>query len=317
MSSKKEIIRLATRGSALALAQARWVAAELQAKFPQLSVELVPIHTQADRAPDRPLRAFGDKAVFVREIQRAVLEGRADAAVHSLKDLPADSPSSLVLAAVPPRAETADLLIGRDGLLTPATLPRGARVATTSLRRRGQLLHLRPDLQMLEMRGNVDTRLRKLRDGQAEALVLAKAGLSRLNIVPPHAYEFSLSEMLPAACQGALGIEALPESPFLPMLAALDHLPARVACETERAFVRAIGADCHTPVACLCTLDGRELRLRALVCSPDGQKLVRTEKAADLTEASQLALATAEELLACGAKAILEALSPRGEDCQP
>ena len=278
-------IRLATRGSPLALAQAEFVAARLRAVSPGLAVELVVVRTEADRAPERPLRAFGDKAVFIREVEAALAAGRADGAVHSLKDMPAELAPPFVLAAVPTREDPHDVLVARAGAPRLEFLPPRARVATSSLRRRGQILHHRPDVQIVEIRGNVDTRLRKLADGQADALVLAKAGLVRLGRARAAARVLDADLVLPAPCQGALAVEALADSPWRPLLGRIDDPAARLACETEREFVREIGADCRTPVGCLCEVTGEAVRLRAAVCTPDGIRLLRIEKKAARADA--------------------------------
>jgi len=310
-------IRLATRGSPLALAQAEFVATRLRAASPCLAVELVVVRTEADRAPERPLRAFGDKAVFVREVEAELAAGRADAAVHSLKDMPAELAPPFVLAAVPAREDPHDVLVARGGALRLDLLPPRVRVATSSLRRRGQILHHRPDVQIVEIRGNVDTRLRKLADGQADALVLAKAGLIRLGH-PRAAFRVIAAEVVvPAPCQGALAIEAPADSPWLPLLGSIDDPAARLACEAEREFVRQIGADCHTPVGCLCEVTGEALRLRAAVCAPDGVRLLRIEKKAARADAGAAARQAATELLACGAGRIMELArqsAARGEE---
>ncbi len=301
-----QIIRLATRGSALALAQARRVAEKIAALAPSVRVELFPVRTTADRDPGKPLRAFGDKGVFVREVEEAVASGRADAAVHSLKDLPAVLPENFVLAAIPERVAPCDILIARNGRATLETLPPGTRVATSSLRRRGQLLHHRPDLQIVDIRGNVDTRLRKLAAGQADAIILAKAGLLRLNALPEHATELPIDAVLPAPCQGAIAVETMADSPLLSLLAQLDLPEARLACETERAFVRAIGADCRTPVGCLCAVGETSVQFSAVICSADGSRVVRFEKEVPLEAAADLAHEAAQAMLACGARAIIE-----------
>ncbi|MCX7626466.1 MAG: hydroxymethylbilane synthase [Candidatus Sumerlaeaceae bacterium] len=298
-------IRLATRGSSLALAQAHWVANRLRLVCPDVDIELVVVHTRADLAPNRPLRSFGDKGVFVREVQQAVLEGRADAAVHSLKDLPAESHPHLVLAAIPVREDPHDMLVTRSECCTLESLPARARIATSSLRRRGQILHQRPDVELLEIRGNVDTRLRKLEQGQADALVVAKAALIRLNIVPPCACELSFEAMLPAACQGALAVETQPHSVARSLISQIDDPDVRLACETERAFIRNIGADCRTPVACLCTLEGENIRLRAAVCHHSGGLIFRHERTVPRAKALQAAHEAAEQLLASGADRIM------------
>lgn len=313
----KEIrkIRIATRASALALAQAHWVAKRLRRTFSETEVEFVVIHTRADQAPDKPLRTFGDKGVFVREVQEAILDGRADAAVHSLKDIPAESPAQLVIAAIPVREDPHDVLVCREECHTIDSLPAGARVATSSLRRRGQILYQRPDLEMLEIRGNVDTRLRKLAEGHTDALIVAKAALLRLNAFPPFACELSFEQMLPAACQGALAVETLSDTPVASLFAQMDDPDVRLACETERTFIRAIGADCRTPVGCLCTVAGESIRFRATICHPQGKSVIRHDRTAPRTEAFQAAEEAAQQMLASGADRLLaQCHQQRGED---
>lgn len=301
----------------MALAQAHWVAKRLRATFTEIEIEFVVVHTRADKAPDKPLRAFGDKGVFVREVQEAILDGRADAAVHSLKDIPAESPSQLVIAAIPVREDPHDVLVCREECHTVDNLPAGARVATSSLRRRGQILYQRPDLEMLDIRGNVDTRLRKLAEGHTDALIVAKAALLRLNAFPPFTSELSFEQVLPAACQGALAVETLSETPVASLFAQIDDPDVRLACETERTFIRAIGADCRTPVGCLCTVAGESIHFRATICHPQGKSVFRHERIAPRTEAFQAAEEAARQMLASGADHIMrQCQKQRGEDEQ-
>lgn len=303
------LIRLATRGSALALWQARRVSDLIARAAPEAVVELVPISTSADRHQERPLREFGDKGLFVKEVEEALLDGRADAAVHSLKDVPGVLPEGLVLAATPEREDPRDVLISRfpNGL---DALPEGAVVATSSLRRRGQLLRLRPDLRTADVRGNVDTRIRKVRDGEFDAMILAAAGVRRLGLEEEIAEIIPTDEMIPAATQGILAIETPADSPFMEIWKALDDPFVRTAAEAEREFVRALGADCHTPAACFCSPARDEtelLRLMAMVCLPDGTRHVSADITCRYCDALGTAQAAAEDLLAQGAREIIEA----------
>ncbi len=306
MSQTQQTIRLATRGSALAVTQAEIVAGRLRAVFPDIRVELVVVSTPADRAPEKPLREFGDKAVFVREVEKAVLEGRADAAVHSLKDVPAELAPSLTLAAIVEREDPRDVLISRLEAGTLDALPPEAIVATSSLRRRGQLLAYRPDLRIVDLRGNVDTRLRKLAEGHADAIILACAGLKRLGRLTSTMQVIDAEVLLPAPAQGAIGVEVLATSPHLPLFRAIENPPARVACEIERQVVQLLGADCRTPMGCLCECEGEKIRLRAAVCLPNGSRLIRVEKVGGAHEATKVASEAAKDLLALGAASLMD-----------
>lgn len=306
MAHRRKEIRLATRASALALAQARIVSERIRAAFPEFETKLIHVQTPADRDPQKPLRSFGDKGVFVREVERAVLAGDADAAVHSLKDVPGHLPPNLALVAMPVREDPCDVLVSREGY-SLASLPSGARVATSSLRRRGQILSIRPDVKVVEIRGNVDTRLRKLVAGEVDALILAHAGLVRLGTPLPSVKMVPCDGVIPAPGQGALAVEATLSSDLQEVWEALDDPRVRLECETERNFVRAIGADCHTPVGCLCRVVGSELTFRAVVCSPDGARTLRWDRTnVPLAEAQSVAEKAASDLLAAGAGEIME-----------
>ena len=228
-------VRIGTRGSRLALVQAEAVAAGLRARGAR--VEIVAIRTSGDQLATVPLADFGGKALFIKEVEDALLAGHVDVAVHSLKDMPAALPPGLTLAAFPRREDPADVLVTRDGRGLD-DLPPGARVGTSSLRRRVLLQRMRPDLLDVPIRGNVDTRLRKLADGQYDALVLARAGLVRLGIEPPAMVRLPVDTFLPAAGQGILGVEARAgEAPLLELLATLDHTETLIQAEAERAFL--------------------------------------------------------------------------------
>ena len=297
-------LRFGTRGSRLAVAQSNQVADALRARG--LEVELVTIRTSGDRLADVALADFGGKALFVKEIEEALLDGRVDAGVHSLKDMPAVLPEGLCLAAFPPREDPRDVLLTRAGGGL-ADLPRGARVATSSLRRRALLLARRPDLSVEPIRGNVDTRLRKLDEGLYDAMVMARAGLDRLGLKPEHSHVLSAEELLPAVGQGILGVEVRAvDQPVLETLSSLDDVAARAEALAERAFLRRLGAGCHTPVAGLARLTGATVEMDGLVSSLDGRTVIRGRAGGPANRAEAVGESLAEDLLSRGARAILD-----------
>ena len=297
-------LRFGTRGSRLAVAQSNQVADALRARG--LEVELVTIRTSGDRLADVSLADFGGKALFVKEIEEALLDGRVDAGVHSLKDMPAVLPEGLCLAAFPPREDPRDVLLTRAGGGLD-DLPRGARVATSSLRRRALLLARRPDLSVEPIRGNVDTRLRKLDEGLYDAMVMARAGLDRLGLKPEHSHVLSAQELLPAVGQGILGVEVRAvDQPVLEALSSLDDAAARAEALAERAFLRRLGAGCHTPVAGLARLTGATVEMDGLVSSLDGRTVIRGRAGGPANRAEAVGESLAEDLLSRGARAILD-----------
>lgn len=302
-------LRLATRGSPLALAQARLVAAALM-RAPACEVEIVVVKTSGDRIQDRPLAEVGGKGLFVKEIEEALLRGDADLAVHSMKDLPVDLAPGLALAAVPEREDAADVLIARRPS-SIAALAEGARVGTSSLRRMAMLLAARPDLDVGPLRGNVDTRLRRLEEGAVDAIVLAAAGLKRLGVAHAGAVRLDPAAFLPAIGQGALAIEAR-AGELGDVLAPLDHAPSRAAVVAERAFLRGAQGSCTTPLAAHARLDGDSLALEAAIFSPDGRRSVRGARSARAADAEDAGNALAAELLARGGAEILRALEAHG-----
>lgn len=298
-------LRLGTRGSRLAVAQSGQVADALRERGAE--VEMVVIRTSGDRLADVALADFGGKALFVREIEEALLDGRVDAGVHSLKDMPAVLPDGLRLAAYPPREDPRDVLLTRSGGGLDG-LPRGARVATSSLRRRALLLIRRPDLSIEPIRGNVDTRLRKLDEGLCDGLVMARAGLERLGLKPKHAQPLPVEEFLPAVGQGILGLEArTADGEVLEALRGVDDAGTRMRALAERAFLRRLGAGCHTPVAGHARIDGDAISIAGLVASLDGATVLSGEVRGPCSEAEELGERLAGELLARGARAILDA----------
>jgi hydroxymethylbilane synthase len=308
MTSDVQTLRIATRGSALALWQARHVAALIERAHPGCRVELVEVSTTGDRVLSQPLRDFGGLGVFTREVQAAVLDDRADLAVHSLKDLPTELVPGLQLAAIPARGVTDDALVLPSGSTVTefAALPHAARVGTGSPRRQAQLLHTRPDLQTLEVRGNVQTRLSKLDAGEYDALVLAAAGLIRLGLEHRITQRLTPPLMYPAVSQGAIGIECrADDSATASVLQAIVDLPTWHAATAERALLSALRAGCHAPVGVSTSCVGDQLRLEAVVLSLDGVHRWRTHTAGPLKTAVNIGEAAATQLIAQGASQVL------------
>ena len=302
------MIRIATRGSALALWQANWVRDRLMADDPHLTVELLVLKTRGDKILDRALSEVGGKGLFVKEIEEALLDGRAEVAVHSMKDLPAEIPVGLMLGAVPEREDARDALLvaPKHAAKDVASLPQGARVGTSSLRRVCQLKARRPDLEIVPLRGNVDTRVRKVDAGELDAIVLACAGLKRLGHGARITAALSTAESLPAIGQGALAIECRVDDPeTLARLQRLDHRVTAHAVAAERAFLARLQGDCKTPLAAHATVDGARLSLEGLVGAPDGSKILRHVLEGTTEDAAALGTALAEELLKQGADRLL------------
>ena len=298
-------LRIATRKSALALWQAEHVAARLRAVHPGLTVELVPMTTRGDEIADRPLATIGGKGLFLKELEVAMLEGRAELAVHSLKDVPAELEAGFVLPAMLPRADAADAFVSNEHA-TLAALPQGARVGTSSLRRQAQLRAARPDLQLLDLRGNVNTRLAKLDAGDYDAIVLACAGLERLGLAARIRQRLAAPDWLPAPGQAAIAIEARADQPaVLALLAALDDADTRTTVSAERAMNHALGGSCTVPVAAWCVLGERGLHLRGLVGDAASGRLLRAEADGPVDQPETLGRAVAAALLAQGAGEML------------
>lgn len=301
-------LRIATRKSQLALWQAGHVAMLLRQAHPGLDVELLPIVTQGDRIQDRSLAAIGGKGLFIKELEVALEEERADIAVHSMKDLPGDLPEGLIIAAVLERADPRDALIAANaaGL---ADLPRGARVGTSSLRRQAQLLAARADLRIEALRGNVDTRLRRFDAGELDAIVLACAGLIRLGLASRIGARLDTRVCLPAVAQGVIGIECrAADARTLGLLAVLNHRETRIAMDAERAFAHRLGGSCQSPIAAHARLDGDTLMLEGMVAEPDGSLLLRDAQSGSAARPAALGELLAERVLAAGAGALLERL---------
>ena len=306
--SPPAVLRIATRKSRLALWQAEHVAALLCRAHAGLNVELVPIVTQGDRILDRPLAAIGGKGLFIKELEVALEEQRADIAVHSMKDLPGDLPDGLVIAAVLERADPRDALLS---LKAPrlSDLPRGARVGTSSLRRQAQLLAARPDLRIEALRGNVDTRVRRLDAGELDAMVLACAGLIRLGWEARITERLDAKISLPAVAQGVIGIECRgADARTVELVTVLEHGLTRIAMDAERAFAHRLGGSCQSPIAAHARIEAGGLTLDGLVAEPDGSRLLRGSLSGGIDDAAAVGTALAERILAAGAGVLLERL---------
>lgn len=300
------VLRIGTRGSALALAQAEWLRRRLEAAAPGLRAELVVVRTSGDRIADVPLHLVGGKGLFVKELEAGLLDGSLDAAIHSLKDVPGELADGLVIAAVPAREDPRDVVVTRaaGGL---AALPAGAKVGTSSPRRAAWLRHLHPRLAVVDLRGNVDTRLAKLADGVVDAVLLARAGLNRLGVEPPHVAACDPRQFLPAVGQGALALECA-GGPMVERLRAVEHAPSRQAIDAERGFLTAVGGTCTTPLAALAEIDGETVTLRAAILAPDGSRVVRGERTGAVAAGARLGAELASALLAGGGADILRPL---------
>jgi hydroxymethylbilane synthase len=296
----EQTVLLGTRGSRLALAQAEACARRLRAA--DLRVEIRIIKTTSDHHPETPLSVIDRRDVFTRQLDEALLGGEIDLAIHSLKDVPTEPPEGIVIAAVTERRDPSDVLVSEERYDADA-LPRGAVVATSSLRRRAQLLHRRRDLRIVEMRGNVDTRIRKMREGQADAVVLARAGLERLGLDAPHTI-IPPEVVLPAVGQGALAAATLEDHPLRAFVReALNHEPTERAVLAERAMLRALEGGCRVPVGALGASEDAVVRLRGVVASPDGSLVYRGEARGE--EPEEVGDRLARELLERGAAVVL------------
>ena len=297
-------IRIGTRGSALALAQTEWVKQKLEERYPGLRVQLVTIRTSGDRFLSAPIKAIGGKGIFVKEIEEALLRRRIDLAVHSMKDLPTEITAGLTIAAVPEREDARDVLVSAAHS-TLRELPAGARIGTGSLRRRAQILHYRPDLSVAPIRGNIDTRLRKLDRGEVDALVMAAAGLKRIGQGSRVSEYLSAEICLGAVAQGALGIESRENDPVAEEIAFLHHLPTALEVLAERAFLSYLGGGCQIPVGARAEINRDSMRLAGVVADPDGRRLYRQEISGSAEEAEHLGQELAARMLASGADEVL------------
>jgi len=300
------ILRIGTRGSRLALAQSEWVKKKIEGRHPQVQAELVRIKTTGDKILDSPLSKVGGKGLFVKEIEEALLRKQVDLAVHSMKDIPVELPEGLTLSTFPEREDPRDAFVSikYENL---EQLPKGARVGTSSLRRSAQLLDIRPDLKLVPLRGNVDTRLRKLEAGDFQAIILAAAGLRRLGLADRISQMISTDQILPAIGQGVLGLEVRhDDEQTIGLIGFLNHEETKVTVIAERAFLRELEGGCQVPMAAFCRLNGDELQLEGMIGELDGSKVIRDKITGAWNEAENLGISLARRLLASGADKILE-----------
>jgi hydroxymethylbilane synthase len=308
---RERVVRIGTRGSQLALWQADWVSAALRRRHPDLRVEQVIIKTSGDKILDVPLAQVGGKGLFVKEIEEALLDGRIDLAVHSMKDMPGDIPAGLCIGPIPEREDPFDVLISKNGRPFDA-LPQGARIGTSSLRRAAQLRHFRPDFEIVAIRGNLDTSLKKLSSEteRLDAIVLAAAGVKRLGLQERITEGFDAERMLPAVAQGALCIEMRSEDDAIAGLTAfLDHAPTRAAVLGERAFLHRLGGSCQVPVAGYGRMGGKGFTITGLVAGLNGRRVYRETLEGDALETERTGIRLAEVLLSRGADRVLAALT--------
>ena len=299
-------LRIGTRGSKLALTQSEWVKGKIEAQHPDVQVDLVIVKTTGDKILDAPLSKIGGKGLFVKEIEEALLSERIDLAVHSMKDMPAALPEGLILTTFPEREDPRDAFVSTkyDGL---EQLPQGARVGTGSLRRSAQLLHIRPDLELVPMRGNVDTRLRKLEAGEYEAIILAVSGLKRLGLKDRISQALGVEQILPAIGQGALGLEVRRDDDgTIGRVDFLNHRETEITVKAERAFLTELEGGCQVPLAAFCRTENGQLRLEGMVAELDGSRVLRDQMRGEESEAEEMGIALARRLLAAGADEILE-----------
>lgn len=304
----KPQIKIGTRGSQLALWQANWVKSALIERDPQLEVDLIIIKTKGDKILDVPLARVGGKGLFVKEIEQALLTDQIDIAVHSMKDMPAEIPDGLTVGAIPERESPWDALVSRSGKPL-AEMPAESCIGTSSLRRAAQLKHADPTLKIEPLRGNLDTRLRKLHEQKLAAIVLAAAGLQRLGLQKHITEIMPVDRMVPAVGQGALCIEIRAEDPRIgPLVAELDHQPTHVAVQAERAFLKRLEGGCQVPIAGYAYLESRQVKMTGLVSNLNGDQIIRDHISGPPEKAAGLGVELAERLLAEGADKLLREL---------
>ena len=299
------ILKIGTRGSKLALAQSLWVKKRMEARYEDIQVELVTIKTTGDKILDSPLSRVGGKGLFVKEIEESLLTEKVDVAVHSMKDVPADLTEGLVLCSFPEREDPSDALVSK-GDKSLETLPLHSRVGTSSLRRSAQLLHMRPDLHIVPLRGNVDTRLRKLESGDVDAVVLATAGLKRLGFENIISHVIPYDQIMPAIGQGALGLEARRyDQRTIDLLSFLNHESTETAVKAERSFLRELGGGCQVPIAGFAQLSADVVHLKGMVAELDGRRIVSDEITGRKDQAEESGIKLARMLIDAGAQEIL------------
>jgi hydroxymethylbilane synthase len=302
------MITIGTRGSALALAQTEWIKNQILRRSPNLDLTVKVIRTSADRNPTESIRSAASVGVFVKELEQALLEKEIDLAVHSLKDVPTSIPAGLRIAAIPQREDARDAFIGNKAR-SLSELPTGAIIGTGSIRRQAQLLALRPDLRIMDIRGNVDTRMKKLQDGAYDAIILACAGLNRLGLQRCISTPLEFAEMLPAPGQAALAVEIREgDSSAIEIASALNHSQTEAAVSAERRFLELMGGGCNVPVAIYARIDRDLIEIDALIASPDGQRIVRDSGRQNAEKAIEAVESLAERILALGGRSILNEL---------
>lgn len=302
-------IRIATRQSRLALWQTEYVADTLRRAHPGIDIEIIPMTTRGDQILDKSLAKVGGKGLFIKELETAMIEDRADIAVHSMKDVPWDLPGGMTIGAVLQRADPGDAIVARKNGDALSSLPEGARVGTSSLRRQAQIQNVRPDLQVSPVRGNVETRLRKLDQGAFDAVILAAAGLKRLGFGERITGRLTMDECLPAIGQGIIGIECREQDQdILEALRPVEHSGTRRCINAERSLARELGASCESPIAAYGEVRDGELFLRGVVALPDGSRLIKAMVRGSVTDGHELGRELAADLRAQGAGELLEAL---------
>ncbi len=299
-------LRIGTRASQLALWQANWVKSELEKRYPGLEVTLTKIKTQGDKILDVPLAMVGGKGLFVKEIEEAMLRGEIDIAVHSMKDVPTFFPDGLALRCITEREDPRDIIILKPGFKSFTELPAGARIGTSSLRRKAQLLHLRPDFKMIDIRGNVETRMRKLTEDDLDGVVLAAAGMNRLGFAGQISEYLSVDISLPAIGQGALGLESrIDDTETNALIDFFNHPETAAAVKAERAVLRRLEGGCQVPIGAFGEVRGGQLTLTGLVASVDGQQFLKKTVVCPVEEAEKCGTSLADDLLIQGAGKIL------------
>jgi len=302
----KKLLRIGTRASQLALWQANWVKSELEKRYPDLEVTLTKIKTQGDKILDVPLAMVGGKGLFTKELQEAMLRGETDISVHSMKDVPTYFPDGLALRCITEREDVRDIVILRPGVSSWRDLPQGARIGTSALRRKAQLLHIRPDFQMVDIRGNVETRIRKLTEENLDAVILAAAGMHRLGFDSQIGEYLPVEVSVPAIGQGALGIESrIADAETNALIDFFNHPETDWAVRGERAFLKRLEGGCQVPIACHGTVSGGILTLTGLVADCDGVQCLKKSISGPVAECEHLGASLGDDLLILGAGKIL------------
>ena len=302
----KKLLRIGTRASQLALWQANWVKSELEKRYPDMEVTLTKIKTQGDKILDVPLAMVGGKGLFVKEIEEAMLRDEIDIAVHSMKDVPTIFPEGLALRCITEREDCRDIVILRPGFKSWKDLPQGARIGTSALRRKAQLLHLRPDLQMVDIRGNVETRIRKLTEDNLDAVILAAAGMHRLGFSAQIGEYLPVYVSIPAIGQGALGIESrIDDDQTNSLIDFFNHPQTDWAVRAERAFLKRLEGGCQVPIACHGTVEGEALSLTGFVSDCEGVRCLKKTTTGSVHNAEQIGTSLGDDLLILGAGKIL------------